>query len=187
MSLKLVKISSWLKSCWEKGGGIKPYACAQKYPTHETMLELYYFFLCKRIGCFFLHVQVQEGEMKELDLSVINAVDMDVPPDPLVFEVVQRPLYGLLINGVQGSDILHYRDLINRDHHSHGLLVHDFSMELLRNGRCSILLTLVFHSFNEASGTLKTSSSFIYSFALFLFSRQCLQMEVVLFNAILLY
>lgn len=93
--------------------------------------------------------------MTELDLSVISAADLDVPQDPLVFGVVQRPLYGFLINGVHGSDVLHYKDLINHDHHSHGLLVHEFSMELLRNGRCSILLTLVFHSFNEASGTLK--------------------------------
>lgn len=92
--------------------------------------------------------------MKELDLSVINAVDLDVPPDPLVFRVVQRPSYGFLINSVHGSDVLHYKELINHDHRSHGLLVHDFSMEQLRNGRCSILLTMVFHSFNEASDTL---------------------------------
>ncbi|XP_058682201.1 FRAS1-related extracellular matrix protein 1 [Poecile atricapillus] len=80
------------------------------------------------------NITVQEGEMKELNLSVINAVDLDVPQDPLVFRVVQRPSYGFLINGVHGSDVLHYRELINHDHHSHGLLVHDFSMELLRNG-----------------------------------------------------
>lgn len=138
-----------------------------------------------KIGCFLFHIQVQEGEMKELDLSVINAVDLDVPQDPLVFVVMQRPSYGFLINGVHGSDVLHYNELINHDHHSNGLLVHDFSMELLRSGRCSILLTIVFHSFNEASGTLK--KSFIYSLVLCLFSRQCLGMEVVLFNAILVY
>ncbi|XP_010294379.1 PREDICTED: FRAS1-related extracellular matrix protein 1, partial [Phaethon lepturus] len=80
------------------------------------------------------NITVQEGEMKELDLSVINAVDLDVPQDRLVFGVVQRPWYGFLINGVHGNDILHYKRLINHDHHSHGLLVHDFSMELLKNG-----------------------------------------------------
>uniref|UniRef100_A0A8C0FHI4 FRAS1-related extracellular matrix protein 1 n=1 Tax=Bubo bubo TaxID=30461 RepID=A0A8C0FHI4_BUBBB len=80
------------------------------------------------------NITVQEGEMKELDLSVINAVDLDVPQDRLVFGVVQRPWYGFLINGVHGSDILHYKQLFNHDHHSHGLLVHDFSMELLKNG-----------------------------------------------------
>ncbi|XP_068031800.1 FRAS1-related extracellular matrix protein 1 isoform X2 [Anomalospiza imberbis] len=80
------------------------------------------------------NITVQEGDMKELDLSVINAVDLDVPQDPLVFGVVQSPSYGFLINGVHGSDVLHYKELINHDHHSHGLLVHGFSMELLRNG-----------------------------------------------------
>ncbi|KFW92503.1 FRAS1-related extracellular matrix protein 1, partial [Phalacrocorax carbo] len=80
------------------------------------------------------NITVQEGEMKELDLSVINAVDLDVPQDHLVFGVVQRPWYGFLINGVHGNDILHYKQLINHNHHSHGLLVHDFSMELLKNG-----------------------------------------------------
>ncbi|NWV71631.1 FREM1 protein, partial [Malurus elegans] len=80
------------------------------------------------------NITVQEGEMKELDLSVINAVDLDVPPDPLVFGVVQAPLYGFLINGIHGSDILHYKELINHDHHSPGLLVQDFSLELLKNG-----------------------------------------------------
>uniref|UniRef100_A0A8C3K890 FRAS1 related extracellular matrix 1 n=1 Tax=Calidris pygmaea TaxID=425635 RepID=A0A8C3K890_9CHAR len=80
------------------------------------------------------NITVQEGEMKELDLSVINAVDLDVPQDCLVFGVVQRPRHGFLINGIHGNDILHYKQLMNHDHHSHGLLVHDFSMELLKNG-----------------------------------------------------
>ncbi|TRZ17332.1 hypothetical protein HGM15179_009781 [Zosterops borbonicus] len=80
------------------------------------------------------NITVQEGQMKELDLSVINAVDLDMPPDPLVFGVVQRPSHGFLINGIHGSDVLHYKELINHDHHSHGLLIHDFSVEQLRSG-----------------------------------------------------
>uniref|UniRef100_A0A8B9NTL9 FRAS1 related extracellular matrix 1 n=1 Tax=Apteryx owenii TaxID=8824 RepID=A0A8B9NTL9_APTOW len=79
------------------------------------------------------NISVQEGEMKELDLSVINAVDLDVPQDHLVFSVVQKPWHGFLINGVHGNDILHYKQLITH-HHSHELLVHEFSMELLMNG-----------------------------------------------------
>ncbi|NXD25972.1 FREM1 protein, partial [Spelaeornis formosus] len=80
------------------------------------------------------NITVQEGETKELDLSVINAVDLDVPQDSLVFWVVQSPAYGFLINGVHGSDVLHYKEIINHDHRSHGLLVHNFSVDLLRNG-----------------------------------------------------
>lgn len=85
--------------------------------------------------------------MKELDLSVINAVDLDVPQDHLVFDVVQHPSHGFLINGVHGNDILLYKELIH--HQSRELLVHDFSMELLKNGKCNVLLTLVFHSFSN--------------------------------------
>uniref|UniRef100_A0A8C9F6G4 FRAS1 related extracellular matrix 1 n=1 Tax=Pavo cristatus TaxID=9049 RepID=A0A8C9F6G4_PAVCR len=78
------------------------------------------------------NITVQEGMMKELDLSVISAVDLDVPQDHLVFGVVQQPSHGFLINGVHGNDILHYKELIH--HHNRGLLVYDFSMELLKNG-----------------------------------------------------
>ncbi|XP_064902207.1 FRAS1-related extracellular matrix protein 1 isoform X2 [Columba livia] len=80
------------------------------------------------------NITVQEGEMRELDLSVINAVDLDVPQDHLVFGVVQGPWHGFIIKGVDGNDIQHYKQLINRNQHRHGLLVHEFSMELLKNG-----------------------------------------------------
>ncbi|XP_062455753.1 FRAS1-related extracellular matrix protein 1-like [Rhea pennata] len=79
------------------------------------------------------NISVLEGEMKELDLSVISAVDLDMPRDHLVFSVVQKPWHGFLINGVHGNDTLHYKQLITH-HHSYELLVHDFSMELLMNG-----------------------------------------------------
>ncbi|XP_053909979.1 FRAS1-related extracellular matrix protein 1 [Cuculus canorus] len=80
------------------------------------------------------NITVQEGEMKELDLSVINAVDLDVPQDHLIFAVVQRPSYGFLINGIHGNDVLHHKQLINHDHRIHGYLVHNFSLEVLKNG-----------------------------------------------------
>ncbi|NXA48206.1 FREM1 protein, partial [Nothocercus julius] len=80
------------------------------------------------------NISVQEGKVKELDLSVISAVDLDVPQDYLVFSAVQKPCHGFLFNGVHGNDILHYKQLITH-HHSHELLAHDFSMELLMKGR----------------------------------------------------
>lgn len=110
--------------------------------------------------------------MRDLDLSVINAVDLDVPQDHLVFGVVQGPWHGFIIKGVDGNDIQHYKQLINHNQHSHGLLVHEFSMELLKNGRCSFLLTQVFHSFHEAWWHRKKPSLLIYSLALCVFPRQ---------------
>uniref|UniRef100_A0A7M4DYV2 FRAS1-related extracellular matrix protein 1 n=1 Tax=Crocodylus porosus TaxID=8502 RepID=A0A7M4DYV2_CROPO len=79
------------------------------------------------------NITVQEGQIKELDPSVINAVDLDVPQDCLIFTVAQKPQHGFLISGTYGNDIMHYKQLTS-NHHNHGYPVHDFSMELLKNG-----------------------------------------------------
>lgn len=78
-----------------------------------------------------LATQVQEGQMKELDPSVINAVDLDVPEDILMFTVLQRPRHGHLL---KGNAVVHHKPAVNqRQHHVHA--VHGFSMELLKNGK----------------------------------------------------
>uniref|UniRef100_A0A8D2LHS9 FRAS1 related extracellular matrix 1 n=1 Tax=Varanus komodoensis TaxID=61221 RepID=A0A8D2LHS9_VARKO len=79
------------------------------------------------------NITVQEGQMKELDPSVINAVDLDVPQDMLIFTVVQQPRHGLLVNGMYGNNIVRYKQAMN-GHQHHELPVHEFSMELLKNG-----------------------------------------------------
>ncbi|XP_029461659.1 FRAS1-related extracellular matrix protein 1 isoform X2 [Rhinatrema bivittatum] len=76
---------------------------------------------------------VQEGQMKELDPTIINVVDLDIPQNYLTFVVTQQPQHGLILNGVYDNDIARYKRLIN-SHQSHGLPVHDFSMDLLANG-----------------------------------------------------
>ncbi|XP_053888402.1 FRAS1-related extracellular matrix protein 1 isoform X1 [Malaclemys terrapin pileata] len=79
------------------------------------------------------NITVQEGQMKELDPSVINVIDLDVPQDRLMFTIVQQPQHGFLINGVYGNDVMNYKRFIN-SHHNHERPVHNFSMELLKNG-----------------------------------------------------
>ncbi|KAJ7335466.1 hypothetical protein JRQ81_013407 [Phrynocephalus forsythii] len=79
------------------------------------------------------NITVEEGQMKELDPSVINAVDLDVPQDTLMFTVLQQPQHGLLVNGMYDNEIIHYRQTLN-SHHHHEILVHSFSMEFLKNG-----------------------------------------------------
>ncbi|XP_036593361.1 FRAS1-related extracellular matrix protein 1 [Trichosurus vulpecula] len=79
------------------------------------------------------NITVSEGQMKELDLSVIKATDLDVPKDHLMFTITHKPQHGLLINGIHRNDIPHYKQLIN-SHKNHELPVHDFSMELLKTG-----------------------------------------------------
>ncbi|XP_062985314.1 FRAS1-related extracellular matrix protein 1 [Elgaria multicarinata webbii] len=79
------------------------------------------------------NITVQEGQMKELDPSVINVVDLDVPQDTLMFTVLQHPQHGLLINGMYGNDIIRYKQAINSYQHRE-LPVHEFSVEFLRKG-----------------------------------------------------
>nr|XP_008101362.1 PREDICTED: FRAS1-related extracellular matrix protein 1 isoform X1 [Anolis carolinensis] len=79
------------------------------------------------------NITVKEGQMKELDPSIINAVDLDVPQDALMFTVLQPPQHGLLINGMYGNNIVHYRQAIH-SHQHHELPMQGFSMELLKNG-----------------------------------------------------
>ncbi|KAM3843674.1 FRAS1-related extracellular matrix protein 1 [Vipera latastei] len=76
---------------------------------------------------------VQEGQMKELDASVINAVDLDVPEDILMFTVLQQPHHGFLVKGVYGNNIFHYRQAIISQQY-HEIHVDGFSMEALKNG-----------------------------------------------------
>ncbi|KAL7988674.1 hypothetical protein Chor_007593 [Crotalus horridus] len=76
---------------------------------------------------------VQEGQMKELDASLINAVDLDVPEDILMFTVLQQPHHGFLVKGVYGNNIFHYRQAIISQQH-HEIQVDGFSMEVLKNG-----------------------------------------------------
>ncbi|XP_039219625.1 FRAS1-related extracellular matrix protein 1 isoform X6 [Crotalus tigris] len=76
---------------------------------------------------------VQEGQMKELDASLINAVDLDVPEDILMFTVLQQPHHGFLVKGVYGNNIFHYRQAIISQQY-HEIQVDGFSMEVLKNG-----------------------------------------------------
>ncbi|KAJ0055746.1 hypothetical protein NL108_011334, partial [Boleophthalmus pectinirostris] len=77
------------------------------------------------------NITVTEGEMKPLDSSVLNAVDMDVPKNSLVFSVVSPPLHGSIMQ--HASD----RAAHGRGDTYHSYLkaqVVDFTMTELTNG-----------------------------------------------------
>ncbi|ETE61666.1 FRAS1-related extracellular matrix protein 1, partial [Ophiophagus hannah] len=76
---------------------------------------------------------VQEGQMKELDPSIINVVDSDVPEDILTFTVLQQPHHGFLVKGAYGNNIFHYRQAIISQQY-HEIQVDSISMEILKNG-----------------------------------------------------
>ncbi|XP_007954416.1 FRAS1-related extracellular matrix protein 1 [Orycteropus afer afer] len=77
------------------------------------------------------NITVSEGQVKELGSSVINAADLDVPKDPLLFTITHEPRHGLLIT-VFSEDLPLYKQLANPDQKHQ--LVHNFSMELFKTG-----------------------------------------------------
>ncbi|XP_035796586.2 FRAS1-related extracellular matrix protein 1a isoform X2 [Amphiprion ocellaris] len=51
------------------------------------------------------NITVQEGEMKQLDSTVLHAMDLDVPRNVLVFSVVKPPQHGSIIDHSGGKPI----------------------------------------------------------------------------------
>uniref|UniRef100_A0A3Q3B9I0 FRAS1-related extracellular matrix protein 1 n=1 Tax=Kryptolebias marmoratus TaxID=37003 RepID=A0A3Q3B9I0_KRYMA len=49
------------------------------------------------------NITVREGEMKQLDLSVLHAVDLDVPKNVLLFTVVRPPQHGNILHHSDGK------------------------------------------------------------------------------------
>ncbi|XP_053512286.1 FRAS1-related extracellular matrix protein 1 isoform X6 [Artibeus jamaicensis] len=78
------------------------------------------------------NITVCEGQMKELDASIINAADLDVPRDPLLFSITQKPRHGLLISGAFSKDFPQYNHPASPGQKHE--IVSNFSMELLKNG-----------------------------------------------------
>ncbi|XP_055973252.1 FRAS1-related extracellular matrix protein 1 isoform X1 [Sorex fumeus] len=78
------------------------------------------------------NITVCEGQMKELDTSVINAADLDVPKDLLMFSVTHKPRHGLLVNGIFNKGFPQYKQPNNPNQKQE--VVQNFSMELLNNG-----------------------------------------------------
>ncbi|XP_075943318.1 FRAS1-related extracellular matrix protein 1a [Anarhichas minor] len=74
------------------------------------------------------NITVREGEMKQLDSSVLQAVDLDVPKDSLLFSVVRAPQHGSIVT--HGSEKSAYK----RQQASPQSPVVDFTMTDLSNG-----------------------------------------------------
>ena len=72
--------------------------------------------------------EVREGEMKQLDSSVLHAMDLDVPKNILVFSVVRAPQHGSIIT--HSSEKMVYK----RREAAPQYPVVDFTMADLSNG-----------------------------------------------------
>ncbi|XP_013821355.2 PREDICTED: FRAS1-related extracellular matrix protein 1 isoform X1 [Capra hircus] len=78
------------------------------------------------------NITVCEGQMRELDSSIISATDQDIPKNPLLFSITHKPRHGLLINKAFSRNFFQYKQSANPGQKHE--LVYNFSMELLKNG-----------------------------------------------------
>ncbi|XP_067257479.1 FRAS1-related extracellular matrix protein 1a isoform X2 [Chanodichthys erythropterus] len=79
------------------------------------------------------NITVREGDMKELDPSIISAVDLDVPRDHLIFSIVQQPQHGSIMSVPHGNDVTHYK-------RGSEIPVEHFTMDDLRSGMTLIYM-----------------------------------------------
>lgn len=77
--------------------------------------------------------EVQEGKMKNLDSSVLRAVDLDVPKNVLLFTIVHPPQHGSILHRVDGK-------LTKRQEANLQSSVLDFTMADLTNGNLFSIL-----------------------------------------------
>ncbi|XP_045325883.1 FRAS1-related extracellular matrix protein 1 isoform X4 [Leopardus geoffroyi] len=78
------------------------------------------------------NITVCEGQGKELDTSIINAADLDVPKDSLLFSITHKPRHGFLTNGMLSKEFPPNKQPANPSQRHE--LIHSFSLELLKNG-----------------------------------------------------
>lgn len=72
--------------------------------------------------------------MKDLTPAILDAVDLDAPPDILTITVLVPPAHGTLLNGIYGLEMNRYKEmgleLLQRT-----LPVQSFTMQALRQGQ----------------------------------------------------
>ncbi|XP_053325499.1 FRAS1-related extracellular matrix protein 1-like [Spea bombifrons] len=83
-----------------------------------------------------LHVRnitIIEGGICELGPGMLNAEDLDIPPDTLNFSIIIPPAHGMLLNGAYGKNISSYKQL-NPAVLRGDLRIHSFTLDELREG-----------------------------------------------------
>ncbi|XP_072260396.1 FRAS1-related extracellular matrix protein 1 isoform X2 [Pyxicephalus adspersus] len=78
------------------------------------------------------NITVDEGEAIELNPSIINVSDMDVPPNQLLFSVTVQPQHGMIFEKNYGAD--HTKDFLKSLKSNTLPMLQDFSMDHLKNG-----------------------------------------------------
>lgn len=71
--------------------------------------------------------------MRELSPPLLNAFDLDAPPDVLIFAVVQPPSHGCLINGIYAAEMSRYKEM-GAELLQRSLVVTSFTLRQLQQG-----------------------------------------------------
>ncbi|XP_048395823.2 FRAS1-related extracellular matrix protein 1b isoform X1 [Stegostoma tigrinum] len=79
------------------------------------------------------NITIIEGDICVIGPGVLNAVDLDIPQDTMIFSVIRPPAHGVLLNGIFGNDVAKYRQM-NTEVLQRDLRVHSFSMDELKQG-----------------------------------------------------
>lgn len=75
-----------------------------------------------------------EGGMKDLSPAIIDAVDLDAPPDLLSFTILVPPVHGTLLHGIYGFEMSRNKDM-GPELLQRSLPVHSFTVQALRQGQ----------------------------------------------------
>ncbi|XP_060735779.1 FRAS1-related extracellular matrix protein 1b [Tachysurus vachellii] len=76
---------------------------------------------------------VMEGGMKDLSPAILDAVDLDAPPDLLSFTILVPPAHGALLHGIYGLDMSQYK-AIGPEILQRSPPVQSFTMQALQQG-----------------------------------------------------
>lgn len=84
--------------------------------------------------------KVTEGGLKELTAAILDAVDLDAPPDTLTLTVSRPPGHGTLINGIYGLQMSRYKDM-GQELLRRSLPAYNFTLRQLREGHTPHMLS----------------------------------------------
>lgn len=72
--------------------------------------------------------------MKDLNPAILDAVDLDAPPDLLSFTILVPPAHGALLHGIYGLDMNQYKDM-GPEILRRSVPVQSFTIQALRQGQ----------------------------------------------------
>ncbi|KAH0618554.1 hypothetical protein JD844_017886 [Phrynosoma platyrhinos] len=102
------------------------------------------------------NITVMEGNIGAMGPGTINVEDFDIPQDLLRFYIVTPPRHGMILNGIYGREIEHYRQLSPLVLHQ-DLEIHSFTLEEIKQGIATALSGLMLMYMHDDTESLEDS------------------------------